>query len=148
MNKWIGIGVAAAAVAIAVGVVAYETTKNKKHGCVRDSDCASGMNCINGTCGKLGGCVKDGCPDGFHCNEKTNECITDGTALCKTSSDCPSGFGCLAGECSVPTGMSCKGDGDCPLDWGCFAGGCKDKCYVDTDCFPGYHCVNGKCIAA
>ena len=127
-------------------------------GCA-DGDCPPGYTCIvtpNGpACLPIGGGGNNNCSEDNDC-EEGYECV-DGHCVpkkCTENSDCPSGYKCHEGTCFPlcgPDGIDCPpghicvsiggGDTVCMPD-----GHGQNGCHKDTDCDPGFECVDGECV--
>jgi hypothetical protein len=87
--------------------------------CAHNFDCPAGQACVNSLCKVVpcGGCQPD------------EACGNDG-------------------NCVAAQGASCA-DHTCPDGYPCSAGGvCAKKCVVsDTECDPGFYCLNKACVA-
>jgi hypothetical protein len=77
--------------------------------CTRDSECAAGCFCEDGTCAEAGFCGADkDCGNGFHCDMARSSCIPN--PACSASQPCSGGFVCENDAC-VAT-CSCENDAD------------------------------------
>lgn len=134
--------------------------------CTVESDCMSGMACVDGYCvsrggdgGSAGCSVDTDCGNGVCVNGQCSGGNTGGDGgsfVCTSNADCGSGI-CVNGQCG---GGSSGGDGGfvCQTDAECGSGSCVDGactggsggdggsfvCTSSADCGGGA-CVNGQC---
>lgn len=135
--------------------------------CSADGDCATGEECINGTCAVSTGSCGDGAACGagqYCCNPSCGICAPLGSnctqqacaTVCQQDSECASSETCVNGQCVAgqPCGNNVCGPGDscCNASCGiCTAPGqsCTQQfcgCAMDSDCPTGDECQSGQCV--
>ncbi|MBL8913708.1 MAG: hypothetical protein JNM17_23605 [Archangium sp.] len=132
--------------------------------CTSDSQCAMGLQCVNGRCQNPPTMSTDGgsscpmsCPMNSVCDPARGVC-TQNTNACMSNADCPMGLACVNGVCNVPGTNTC-GPMGCPNGQTCTNGMCAtipsdggtmnpNACMSNADCAMGELCFNGVCRAA
>lgn len=127
--------------------------------CSRNCDCPQGQVCTNGQCAITSKpvycCDRDGCPQGFACEDSKGTSGTCGQRpLCQQTCDCDQGLGCINGFCSKSdTPVYCCEKAGCQPGSVCDSlrggtgtcGGEGAACTSACDCIAGLSCINGQC---
>lgn len=119
------------------------TSRICSRSCTADSDCPSGLKCLQGVdsnnatglaCLAPSGApdLCEFCTDGSQCS--TGVCLSDGrhnwcSLGCSGSTQCGTDYVCSGGYCIPSSGV------------------CNQQCTTASDCAVGYACTSGECVA-
>ncbi|MHB8875437.1 MAG: hypothetical protein ACYC8T_17265 [Myxococcaceae bacterium] len=97
--------------------------------CTANTQCGTGLVCINGTCQTQGACTSNaGCAQNQVCLSSSCVTCTGGVCpQCSINADCSAGQSCLSGQCqgSAIDAGPCTSNSHCAAGLTCQAGQCK-----------------------